>query len=478
MTMSKFPTIPREEVPVSREEFYKRRDDRTLRVAESNDYRNARVLITGRIDRLETYSGQIALLTAVNTISRFSRYITVQIPKVELHSEVFCDADTLAEQCRLEMTAADPFGEFDFESTRDGRSPDVTVALGNFEVRTEDTIRFDSRGWLARITKNRPLPSFNNDSLNPVGPGVAGSYAAAETFKAITTGFDTKQPTYTFDAYNLDVCDDLDMKPQLPSHPKSLDLGSIHMVGVGAVGSGTLYFARHLPLEGQMTLIDKDHVDFTNLNRTPLFTTRDAVDEIPKVRVAQRFLPSSISVNTHQQWYEDYIDENGPGSPDILLPLADEYGVRSTIQHNFPPLLIQTNTGSWGVNVRRSIPIEEPCLLCHFPPESPDPTYGCATGPINEISDNDQDEVQGAFPFTTPLAGALLTGELVKLAFDEYPLRDNNVLVGVKSPDTLAAAVSRRDNCGFCSNIDNEIYRRQISDSKFENLSSSVRTGG
>lgn len=470
MSDTEFPRIQSDGISLSQSEFYDCRDDRTLRVTDLDDYRNATVLITGQADRLETFAGQVSLLTAANTISRFSRNIDIDIPQIEIHPELRADAASIPDQCDLEMTAADPFGCFDCDSGRHKNSYDVAVVLGETTVNAKETVCFDGRGWLARISRNKPLKGFGDDPLHPVGPGVAGSYAAAEAFKVITSDSERDSTAYTFDAYNLQVHQNLETVPELPSLPESLDLGAIHLVGAGAVASGMVYFARHLPLDCELTIIDNDTVEYSNLNRTPLFTAHDAAHEIPKVSVIQRFLPGSVTTSTHQQWYHEFIEEHGPGTPDIILPLADEHGVRATIQHNYPPVLVQSNTGGWSVNVRRSIPVSDPCLLCHFPPESPDPTYGCATGPIGSDSASHDDEIHGALPFTTPLAGALLTGELLKLTFDEYPVRENNVLIGVKSPDTLPTAVSRRADCGFCNHLNERIYLDRVKDSRFTHL--------
>lgn len=468
-----FPEIHARNLPKSREEFYDKRDDRTLRVTDTTDYRNAPVLVTGDMGRLSTFAGQVTLLTAVNTISRFSRDIDVIIPEFDLAPEIQSQTNRLTEQCRREMQAADPYGDFNVTTDDTDWSYDAALVLGDRAADIEHTVRIDASGWLARVATNRPIEPFTSSEPNPVGPGVAASYGAAEIFKGITGDSAPSADAFTFDAYHLAYHSGFEPIDRRPSIPDRIDLSDVHMIGAGAVGSATLYFTRHLPLSMRLTVIDADQVDYTNLNRSPLFTAHDAVHETSKVKVAERFLPDTIPTAMHDQWYDEYLDEHGRGTPDVVLPLADERNVRASIQHNYPPIMLHTTTGGWSVNVRRTIPIKEPCLLCHFPPGQFEQTNECGTGHIYRGRDDEEGQIQGALPFTTPMAGALLTGELIKLNQDHYPITKNNVLVALESPGSLQSNWNHEPDCGFCSELDEELYRSLLQGTKFANLGDS-----
>ena len=58
--------------------------------------------------------------------------------------------------------------------------------------------------------------------------------------------------------------------------PSSLTLGKLLVAGVGAIGSAFIYLADTMPMDGELTVFDRDCVDTTNLNRSPLFTVRHA----------------------------------------------------------------------------------------------------------------------------------------------------------------------------------------------------------
>lgn len=476
MTNNRFFPEIQDTLPYSRDEFYDKRDDRTLRVADTTDYRNASVLVAGDKQRLATFAGQVSLLTAVNTISRFSRDIDVSVPDVELDPAIQSQPTLLAEQCRREMKAADPYGEFNITTDDGGRSYDAALVIGDSEVDVEPAVRIDASGWLARVATNRPIDPFTSSTPNPVGPGVAASYGAAEIFKHVTGGAGQSAEAITFDALNLSCHSGFEPVDEPPSIPREIDLGDVRMIGAGAVGSAMLYFSRHLPITGELTVIDRDRVDYTNLNRSPLFTAHDAVHEKPKVNVAERFISETVSTTVHDQWYDEYLDEHGHGSPDVVLPLADEWNVRPSIQYNYPPIMLHTTTGGWSVNVRRTIPIKEPCLLCHFPPGEIEQTYECGTGPVYRAGDDEEVQIQGALPFTTPLSGALLTGELIKLSLDDYPVTISNVQIGLKTPDTLPIKLNHEPNCSFCNELIENLYRNRLRDTKFAELTDSEST--
>lgn len=473
MTTELFPRVSVHELPFTRGEFYKQRDDRTLRVTSANEYRDRRVLIAADAEPISTFSGQLSLLTAANTISRFSSDIDVVIPEEDLHSDIQSRIGSLPEQCQREMEAADPFGAFAFPERSSSEPYDAALIIGQGSATADTVVSIDAAGWQARIAVNEPISEFGKRPVNPVGPGVAASYGAAEIFKAVTSDEAAEPSSYSFDAYDLRLRAGVEPYDQHRSVPDVVTLGNIQMVGAGAVGSATLYFLRHLSLHDTLTVVDPDCVDISNLNRTPLFTVHDAVHDTAKVSVVERFMSDSISTSTYEQWYSEFVHERGTGDRDVLLPVANERQVRSVIQDNYPPVMVHTTTGDWEVDVRRTIPTKDACLRCHFPPDTHNFSTACGEGEstVSGANQGGEETIQGALPFISPLAGALLTAELIKLSLDEYPTTDSHAKIGVRRPISISGPWGKRDGCGFCENVDEDLYRRIIEDTKFGSLS-------
>jgi len=90
------------------DEFYAARDDRTNKISDGTDYRDAAILVAGERDVLSTYAGRVAARTTLNLLSRFARNVDVAFPSVPADNELAPTASTLAEQSIKQMRAADP----------------------------------------------------------------------------------------------------------------------------------------------------------------------------------------------------------------------------------------------------------------------------------------------------------------------------------------------------------------------------------
>jgi len=260
------------------DEFYAARDDRTNKISDGTDYRDAAILVAGERDVLSTYAGRVAARTTLNLLSRFARNVDVAFPSVPADNELAPTASTLAEQSIKQMRAADPHGRFGLTRTPDPSSYDCIVAVGNpdLESGTTPTIRLDGGGWLARVVRDAPVEPLHCRDENPIGPAVAACLGGAEAFKtAVGASEASLTHAVTYDAFHHEA-HEVTAEPVNPNLPSSIDLGTARMVGVGSVGSAAAYFLGRLPVEGTLQLVDFDPVELVNLNRSPLFTARHA----------------------------------------------------------------------------------------------------------------------------------------------------------------------------------------------------------
>ena len=226
-------------------------------------------------------------------------------------------------------------------------------------------------------------------------------------------------------------------------------------------------------LEGNFTLIDNDKVDFSNCNRSLSFTPFHAIESTKKVEICKNILKTETrQIELFPDLYSKFTNqENFPNlKPDILLCLANEDQVWSTIQDNYPPLTLHaTTTSNWGVNFGRHIPLSEWCILCRFSSHLKDNYVPkCETGVIHQTNDSIS---LGVLPFLSPAASVLLLAELIKLSNPNYPLNVNFIEYSIKLPFYNSKYFQKpKKSCTACSTQFSDIYEKYRGSTKFWNL--------
>ena len=150
----------------------------------------------------------------------------------------------------------------------------------------------------------------------------------------------------------------------------------VAIVGVGALGCMSADMLARAGV-GEITLIDRDIIEFTNLQRQVLFTEEDANSHQPKATAAaERLLAinSEIKICTH---VEDLTPKNIDRlleGVDIIIDGLDNFDTRYILNNysvkNNIPFLFAGVIGASG-NVMTIIPHVTPCLRCLFPNPPP-----------------------------------------------------------------------------------------------------------
>ena len=175
-------------------------------------------------------------------------------------------------------------------------------------------------------------------------------------------------------------------------------LGRAHVaiVGVGATGAATAGLLARAGV-GHLTLIDRDFVEPSNLQRQTLFDEEDAQAALPKAEAGRRHLGrinSSIQVTAH---IADLVPQNAPQllAADLVLDCTDNFETRYLINdlcvRDERPWIYAAAVGAYaaGMNIlpkpagraqpgeaeedaARSQPVEQAaaptaCLACIFP---------------------------------------------------------------------------------------------------------------
>jgi adenylyltransferase/sulfurtransferase len=147
---------------------------------------------------------------------------------------------------------------------------------------------------------------------------------------------------------------------------------AVCIVGCGALGSFQAEALARAGI-GRLRLIDRDYVDYTNLQRQWLYDESDAQNESPKAIAAARRLQQ---INSHVQ-VEALVNDMTPSNAeelasdcDFILDGTDNFETRYLINDlsvkSNRPWVYGAAVGSYGV-VMPVVPGKGPCLACVYP---------------------------------------------------------------------------------------------------------------
>ncbi|KAB8131795.1 thiamine biosynthesis protein MoeB [Gracilibacillus oryzae] len=141
------------------------------------------------------------------------------------------------------------------------------------------------------------------------------------------------------------------------------------IVGCGALGSSIAEMLARAGI-GKLTLVDRDYVDITNLQRQHLFTEDDVSNQMPKAIAVKKALEK---INHHVVTEANVADATAENLPqfikgaDIIMDATDNFDIRFILndicQKVNIPWIFGACVGSSGMSYT-IIPKETPCLDC------------------------------------------------------------------------------------------------------------------
>ncbi|WP_404456748.1 ThiF family adenylyltransferase [Virgibacillus necropolis] len=141
------------------------------------------------------------------------------------------------------------------------------------------------------------------------------------------------------------------------------------IVGVGALGTGNAEILTRSGI-GKLTIIDRDYVEWSNLQRQQLFTEYDAENRVPKAIAAKRQLEkinSDVTIDAHIMDVTPVDLEHLLEDVDLIMDGTDNFDIRLIIndvsQKQNKPWIYGSCVGSYGISYT-IIPGETPCLHC------------------------------------------------------------------------------------------------------------------
>jgi len=171
-------------------------------------------------------------------------------------------------------------------------------------------------------------------------------------------------------------------------------LASAHVavVGVGATGAAAASLLARAGV-GSLTLIDRDFVEPSNLQRQVLFDEADALESLPKAEAARRKIAlfnSGVVVHAHiADLMPANIDEL-LGPADLILDATDNFETRYLLNdyavQQSKPWIYAAAIGAYAATMNilpgSASPDPTACLACIFPKPPTGPVETCDTSGI------------------------------------------------------------------------------------------------
>ncbi len=459
--------------PLTKDNWYALRDDRTKRIDGANGFENFKVGVI--IDsNIEAYPTQVMAAVALNILARWCRNIKIEILGDAISLLPIYKDLKLSDALMKMISGADPYGDFSYAHVNESECDEILIIGDSERMFKNPHIWVNASGWLASISYSTRAMALSGNNHNIIGPAFASCLGVAEIFKRAIGLPPVENFSHCLSLYDLGHGSSADGLKN-PQFSNQVDFGRIHQVGCGAVGSCLDFLLSLTSWKANVDLIDFDQVSLSNCNRSLAFSAYDAIKERQKVHACyDLFKSSNFSAKSFNDSYDAFIKEGRflDTPPDAILCLANDRNIWYCIQNNLPPLVLHaTTTPNWGLNFGRHIPKKEWCIMCRFGQEvNTGFVPPCSEGVISRDVQT-AIPIQGVLPFLSSAAAILVIAELAKMNMDGYPVNRNFIQFSTKTPLVGFRQQQRIANhdC-MCNGQPLEYYPGQIKATRFWKL--------
>lgn len=443
------------------------RIDRVTGVTPNYKTAKIRLIISEKLVR--TYNGQVMFIIAVNLIARWAYQIHLIIPEntscviKKYRGKLF---ESVVRDIILSVDSSFKFSINDFQALAEYK-----LIIG--ESTEPLSIWIDCDGWLAGYGYDTSNNIKEERKQSVLGACLAACLGVSELFRQAVgeTKFEFQKWFSLYDYSFLSNKTDL-LNIELPG---SINLGTIHQIGCGAIGSSFDFILSLVEdIDTNLQLIDYDHIEAPNLPASLIFSELDVKMKTKKVDACAKIFNAGVIATPFSGDYEKYINvgEYKKHVPDILLCFANDKNIWATIQHKCPPITFHATTNkTWGTNFGRHIPEKDWCIMCRFHNEVKQVApLICSEGNISIDSDV---EILGILPFLASTSAVITLAEMFKLQLQKnYLLSPNFVEFSMRKSNGRFIAYSRPSKeCETCKEQDPGIYPTYVKNTKYWYLS-------
>ncbi len=219
--------------------------------------------------------------------------------------------------------------------------------------------------------------------------------------------------------------------------------GHALVIGAGGLGSPVVLYLAGAGV-GQITLVDDDEVDLTNLQRQIAHTAaRVGQAKVRSAAEAMGEINPTIQVHTHVRRADEQLLEELVPRADVVIDCSDNFATRQAVnracvRHGRPLVAGAAIRFDGQLSVYDSRDAASPCYACLFPPDAQFEETRCA--------------VLGVFAPVVGTIGVLQAGEALKLlAGIGEPLAGRLLMFDGRSASFDTLRVARDPHCAVCA---------------------------
>lgn len=386
--------------------FYAERDRRTRQYGGTDEALERPVLIAVGPDVAGTRAGQIATLALVNMAARVHRRVGLDLSPAPLIARTLVPAIDFQDAAIQTALAINPVLDLYLGPLIQDHSFAASIGLG-INVPLDLGMYLDWSGGLG-VLATSPMPSPWLDPGSLFGAATAAVLGSAGLFRQVH-GQPIRATLFNPVTLTFGKSEDTD------DRVGPIDVGDVLVIGAGAVATALLYWAREIGIHGQWDVVDGDWSELSNTNRCLTMTAAHAgwPDGEPRGTSLAKAVAAAqaIEVGHHTQWYDQWQPDHDVRY-DLVLPLANDRGVRALMAQRGEPLLLHaTTSANWTAELHRHSPDRDDCPACRIP-DTAQPKMACANGPAIPEQPSSPD---AALPFLSAGAGLLLAAALADL---------------------------------------------------------------
>ena len=225
--------------------------------------------------------------------------------------------------------------------------------------------------WVGYFSTGLPQPC--NDSDNPFGAGLAACLTAANVFRFV---FRDKLSAYALDGdlafsvFDYSVNEEVKQGPLL----RKVRFEDTILVGLGAIGNGTAWALKHLPIKGTLSFVDPEIIALSNLQRYILATQRD-VGKPKADHLGDHLHGSGLGVACYTCSWQTFLNKRGNWSLPLVGAALDSAADRIAVQASLPQKVLNAWTQREQLGISRHVDfVENACLACLYLPSAPRPS--------------------------------------------------------------------------------------------------------
>jgi len=325
---------------------------------DRHKFMSKQVLLTGEREMLSTANGRECLLDSLRLLIRICMNVSVYLPG---------GFDDLLNESRS-ISDRINFGSITLFSTDppDFKQFDAILSIGSEAKSDLPWTVINSNGWLVRVSSSATGLAWDSGQENPIAALAAAGLGVSEVFKRLLRVKEERGRFFhnlTFSLFNYDT----GVSDPGPPLPKPIQLDSLLLIGVGAIGNGIVHLLNQLTVQGDLRILDKQVFQPENLGTCLLIGPSDVDKE--KALFAEELLRGKLSAKGYHEDLSEFKKRLGSEMryPSIVLNALDNIPARHAAQDLWPNIIIDGAISDFGCQVSRHLWGEDiACLKCIF----------------------------------------------------------------------------------------------------------------